>query len=115
WKGKGIKEVGKFKYLGYTLQRNGGGAGRACEGKGGESGGNVGIGVEDWEEEIWKGLKEKDLGRTPGYMVREEIQREKLRASAGKRVWAFEERLRGGGSSLLAQLCWEEMQEKREW
>ncbi|KYN19868.1 hypothetical protein ALC57_07795 [Trachymyrmex cornetzi] len=46
-------------------------------------------------------------------MVREEIQREKLRASAGKRVWAFEERLRGGGSSLLAQLCWEEMQKEK--
>ncbi|KYN29873.1 hypothetical protein ALC57_00672 [Trachymyrmex cornetzi] len=47
--------------------------------------------------------------RTPGYLVREELQREKLRAKAGKRAWAFEERLRrGGGGSRLARLCWEE-------
>ncbi|KYN21992.1 hypothetical protein ALC57_05622 [Trachymyrmex cornetzi] len=34
---------------------------------------------------------------TPGYLVREELQREKLRVRAGKRAWAFEERLKGNG------------------
>jgi len=39
-------------------------------------------------------------GRTPGYMMREELQREKLKSRAGKRVLDYEERLRGGGGSM---------------
>lgn len=38
-------------------------------------------------------------GRTPGYLVREELQREKLRGRAGKRAWKFEERLEEGKGS----------------
>ncbi|KYN20693.1 hypothetical protein ALC57_06952 [Trachymyrmex cornetzi] len=83
---------------------------------------NKGIEIREWEDyfkefygvEIW-GWKEREaveslqerylrwvLGverRTPGYLVREELQREKLRAKAGKRAWAFEERLRRGDGS----------------
>lgn len=43
-------------------------------------------------------------GRTPGYMVREEWQREKLRSRAGRRAWGFEERLREGGGSSWARM-----------
>ncbi|KYN29366.1 hypothetical protein ALC57_01193, partial [Trachymyrmex cornetzi] len=53
--------------------------------------------------------------RTLGYMVREELQREKLRVRAGKMAWAFEERLRGGGGIGLAQLCWEEVRGNIRW
>lgn len=51
-------------------------------------------------------------GRTPGYLMREELQREKLRGRAGKRAWAFENRLREGKGSSLARRCWEKMKER---
>ncbi|KYN17771.1 hypothetical protein ALC57_09941, partial [Trachymyrmex cornetzi] len=51
---------------------------------------------------------------TPGYMVREELQREKLRVKAGKRAWAFEEKLKGGGGGELARLCWKRENMRRE-
>ncbi|XP_011884026.1 PREDICTED: golgin subfamily A member 6-like protein 22, partial [Vollenhovia emeryi] len=45
---------------------------------------------------------------TPGYMIREEIQREMMKSRAGKRAWKFEERLLEGRGSILAQKClWE--------
>ncbi|KYN13301.1 hypothetical protein ALC57_14518, partial [Trachymyrmex cornetzi] len=69
----------------------------------------VSYGVEIWgwkEREAVESLQERYLRwvlvverRTPGYLVREELQREKLRAKAGKRAWAFEKRLRRGGGS----------------
>lgn len=43
-------------------------------------------------------------GKTPSYMIKEKIQREKLRGRAEKRT--FEESLKRGGGSFLAQLCW---------
>lgn len=49
---------------------------------------------------------------TPGYMVREEIQREKRRGMAGRRAWKFEERLRQGRGSDIARRYWEEMKER---
>jgi len=42
--------------------------------------------------------------RTPGYMIREELQREKMRIRAGRRAWGFEEKLakgRGSGKEVL--------------
>jgi len=72
-------------------------------------------GVEIWgwrEREEIERLQERYLrwvlgvdSRTPGYLVREEVQREKLRSVAGKRAWKFEERLERGEGSVLAQLC----------
>lgn len=50
--------------------------------------------------------------RTPRYMVREEIKREKLSERARKRTWGFEERLREGKGSELTRLCWWEMREE---
>jgi len=43
-------------------------------------------------------------GRTPGYMVRKEFQRMKIRSRAERRAWGFEERMEGRGS-VLAQRC----------
>ncbi|KYN22664.1 hypothetical protein ALC57_04934 [Trachymyrmex cornetzi] len=64
--------------------------------------------VESLQDRYIKWVLGVDRG-TPGYMVREEIQREKMRVRAGKRAWAFEERLRVGRGGELARLCWEEM------
>jgi len=49
----------------------------------------------------------------PSYMVREELQRDKLRGRAGKRAWGFEERLAEGRGSELAKKCWEEIRAKK--
>ena len=50
---------------------------------------------------------------TPGYMVREEWQRGKMRERAGRRAWGFEKRLEEGKGSSLARRCWEEIRDKR--
>lgn len=51
--------------------------------------------------------------KTPGYLLREELQTEKLRERAGKGAWRYEQKLRGGEGSELARLCLTEM-EKRD-
>jgi len=140
--------VKEYKYLGYTLQRNGGQEAHVKErikkatAVMGEVwgiekrrfGGNWGrriwlfdrliwtvlsYGVEIWgwkEREGMEKLEERYLRwvfvldrRTPGYLVREEIKREKLRERAGKRAWGFEKRLEEGKGSKLARICWEEL------
>jgi len=60
-------------------------------------------GVEIWgwkEREELERLEERYLrwllgveGKTPGYLVREELQREKLCIRAGRRAWEYERRL----------------------
>lgn len=79
----------------------------------------AGYGVEIWgweEREKMESLQERYLrwvlgveGRTPGYLVREELQREKLRSRAGKRACKYEQRLLEGGGSLWARKCLEEV------
>lgn len=49
-------------------------------------------------------------GRTPGYMVREELQREKIRNRAAKRAW--ERRIEQGRGEELARKCGEEVRER---
>lgn len=49
---------------------------------------------------------------TPGYMVREEWQRGKLRERAGGRTWGFERRLEEGRGSEIARECWEEVKKR---
>lgn len=44
-----------------------------------------------------------DEWRRPGYMVREEVQREKLRAMAAKRAWSIERRLEMGNGSEIVE------------
>lgn len=53
--------------------------------------------------------------RTPGYMIREELQREKIRGKAEKRAWGFEKKMIEGRGNELARRCWEEVRgrEKR--
>lgn len=53
-------------------------------------------------------------GRTPGYLVREELQRELLRTRARKRAEGYERRLEEGRGGVLAQRCLEEMKERVE-
>ncbi|KAL6418193.1 hypothetical protein ACFW04_012282 [Cataglyphis niger] len=71
--------------------------------------------VMGYEVEIWGWRERKELERlqerylrwvlglewgTPGYMVKKELQREKLRGKAGRRTWRFEKKLeKGRGSS----------------
>lgn len=50
--------------------------------------------------------------RTPRYLVRKELQREKLRTRASKGEWKFEERLAEGKESELARRCWEKMRKR---
>lgn len=50
--------------------------------------------------------------RTPGYLVREKLQREKLVGKAGKRAYGFDERLKEGKGSILARKCLREMRER---
>jgi len=151
WKGGVLEEVREYKYLGYTLQRNGGQEAHIRDrvAKAAAILGQVwGIGKrrfgKDWKRRVWMfdtliwtvlsygveiwGWKEREemerlqeryvkwvLGverRTPGYLVREEVQREKLKNRARRRVWNFEERLVGGGGSEITRWCLGEVRER---
>ncbi|XP_011865993.1 PREDICTED: putative golgin subfamily A member 6-like protein 6 [Vollenhovia emeryi] len=50
--------------------------------------------------------------RTPGYLVREELMREKMRGRAGMRAWGYERKLGEGREGEIARWCWEEWREK---
>ncbi|KMQ82134.1 hypothetical protein RF55_24051 [Lasius niger] len=52
--------------------------------------------------------------RTPGYMVREELKRDKLKSRAARRAWNFEKRLEQGKEGRLAKDCLEEIKERGE-
>nr|XP_012219031.1 PREDICTED: DNA ligase 1-like [Linepithema humile] len=74
--------------------------------------------MEKLEERYMKWVLGVD-GRTPEYVIREELKREKLRGRAGKRAWDFErrkrdwkKRLEKGKKSALAKRCWGEMMER---
>lgn len=41
--------------------------------------------------------------KTPEYMVREELQRDKIKGRAGTRTWGFERRMEEGKGSELAR------------
>jgi len=81
----------------------------------------MGYGVEVWEWKEKEGLEKLEErylrwlmgveGRTPWYLVREELQREKLCLRVGKRAWEYERRLKKRKRSEIAK-CWEEMKEK---
>ncbi|XP_011881792.1 PREDICTED: golgin subfamily A member 6-like protein 1 [Vollenhovia emeryi] len=151
WNKEKIEEVKEFKYLGYTMQKNGGQEAhiREVTKRATAAMGQVwGIGKRkfggDWKRrmklfvalvrsimgygaEIW-GWEERErvervqeryirwtLGvdwRTPGYLVREEGKKEKVRTWAGRRAWRFEERLRKGQGTEIARACLKEVEEK---
>lgn len=50
--------------------------------------------------------------RIPGYMVKEEVQRDLPEGKAGQRTWRFEERLEKGEDSRIARKCLEEVKNK---
>lgn len=52
--------------------------------------------------------------RTPEYLVREELQRNKLRDRAGLRAWGFEERIKRDEESKLTRDCLEEIKKRAE-
>jgi hypothetical protein len=78
---------------------------------------SYGVKIWDWKErEGMERLEERYLrwvfgldSKTPGYIVREEIKRNKLRERAGRRAWGFEKRLEEGKGSVLTRICWEKM------
>lgn len=47
--------------------------------------------------------------RTPGYMIREEMQREKMRKRAGKRAWEYKRRIEEKREGTLIRRCWEKI------
>ena len=67
--------------------------------------------MEQIEERYLRWVLEVEA-RTPRYLVREELQREKMRGRAGRRAWGFEKRLDEEGGSELARECREEMKER---
>jgi len=52
------------------------------------------------------------VSRTPGYLVKEELQKKKLRGRARRRAWGFENRLDEERGSELARDCRKEMKER---
>ena len=50
--------------------------------------------------------------RTPEYLVREELQRDKLRSRMGRRAWNYEKKLEEGKGEGLARACLEEIKER---
>ncbi|CAD6216017.1 GSCOCG00011230001-RA-CDS, partial [Cotesia congregata] len=79
-------------------------------------------GVEIWG---WKGREEMEriqerylrwvLGvsrRVGGYLVREELQRDRLESRAGLRAWSYEKRIEEGGGGLIAWRCRMEMRKR---
>lgn len=67
--------------------------------------------MEKLEERYLKWVLEVEWN-TLGYMVREELQRIKLKRRGGRRAWGYEKRLEEGRGSELARRCWEEMKER---
>lgn len=53
-------------------------------------------------------------GRPPGYMMREESKREKMRTKMGSRAVRYKERLEKGGEGKWARKCWEKVKNKRK-
>ncbi|XP_071650744.1 uncharacterized protein [Temnothorax longispinosus] len=82
----------------------------------------MGYGAEVWgwkERREVEGIHERYLRwvlgvnwRTPGYMVRDELEREKMRSRASKRTWKFERKLEEDRGGEIARKCLEEMKER---
>ncbi|KMQ85710.1 hypothetical protein RF55_15573 [Lasius niger] len=120
WKGKVIEEVKEMKYLGYIFQANG----RQKRHIRDRTRKAMGIAVLGYGAEIW-GWKEREkiervkekflrwiLGvdwRTPWYMIREEMQRDKLRGRAARRASNFEKELEEGKRGGLTRKYLEEI------
>lgn len=79
----------------------------------------LGYGAEIWGWKEREGMERLEgryikwvLGvetETPRNMVKEEVQRDKLRGRAGSRAWGYEKRLEREEGSKLARICWEKI------
>jgi len=49
---------------------------------------------------------------TPGYLMKEEIKKDKFRLGAGKRAVRFEMKMDEGRGGMLARKCWEEVKKR---
>lgn len=75
----------------------------------------MGYGVEiwDWEERDNTEMVGKKYlrlvmggdGITPGYLIREELQRKKIMSRTGRRAWEYKKRLEEKRRRELARLC----------
>lgn len=68
------------------------------------------------EERMQKRFLKQILGAnnsTPGYMIREELQREKIRSKAARRAWSFEKRLEEGREGI-SKVCLEVIKKRGE-
>lgn len=82
----------------------------------------MGYGVEIWDWEEREGMERLQdrylrwlLGvewGTPGYMIREEIQRDKMRGRMGRRAWSYKKKLEEGKGGILARKCLEEIRRR---
>ncbi|EFN67046.1 hypothetical protein EAG_02771 [Camponotus floridanus] len=86
----------------------------------------VAFGVEVWRWKEWnkiERLQERYMrwvlgveGRTPGYMVREEGKKEKMRTKLGRRAMGYEEKLeKGGGENGQENVGKREREVSLEW
>lgn len=85
----------------------------------------VSYGVEVWgwkDREKVEALHERYvrwvLGvdrNTPGYLVREELQRGMMKGGSGLRAWVYERKLEEGKGGELARKCWEVMKRRMRW
>ncbi|KZC06760.1 hypothetical protein WN55_07533 [Dufourea novaeangliae] len=105
WREKEVEEVKKFKYLIWLFDK----MVWATV--------NYGVEVWGWKERVKiERLQERFLKwvlgverSTPGYIIREEMQRAKLKGKAGMRAWGYERKLEKGQGGELARRCWEEI------
>lgn len=78
--------------------------------------------AEIWEWKKWEtveGLQNRyirwvlGVDKTPGYLVRENMQRDLLRGRASKRAWEFEEKLEKKERSEIARKCLMEVRSRK--
>jgi len=69
--------------------------------------------VERLQERYIRWVLEVD-GRTPGYIVKEERKRKKMRTRLGRRAMGYEEKIEKGGGSECVKICWEEIRKRGE-
>ncbi|XP_036145342.1 uncharacterized protein LOC118646472 [Monomorium pharaonis] len=69
------------------------------------------IGVERLQERYLRWMLGVERS-VPGYMIREELQRDRLEGRAGMRAWGYEKKLEEGGGGELARRCWMEIKKK---
>lgn len=51
-------------------------------------------------------------GNCPGYMLREELGREKMCVRQRNRAWGFEEKMRQGRGCSWTRICWMQVKER---